>query len=303
MRSIEEVLNNIDKNWSNDELIRYLYRALAPFFHKDLNFFKLKSKEYKYYLSNTDKYMNPYRISDEQEEYLVICKSLANYYYNIFISFNIECEIVITNFDKPEDCLSTDLDILPHYALLVHGDKGWYYIDPHKDLMANQILLRTNHFGIIPNEHFTNKTNHQLVELDDSYLNELDEKLGFSNHHLADSFDKLNKLLHTDNKEGRQYLTWNKFLDREDAGDYNILMAKLELMKQLLINIGNAKGPIERLSYYRFILNTIFTPYEQQIVNAWLEEGKVKLEINCNIYVEETENNGLYKLKHKGWRL
>lgn len=122
---INKIINETNPHWKKDEIIRYLYVKLAPYFERDLEyFFADKPKQLKMYKEGFKKNTN-----------LVVCKTLSEIYQNIYNEFNIKSIIITTN--KKE---------IPHHTLIVNGDFGWYCIDLLKDLVANQLGLRTLFF-------------------------------------------------------------------------------------------------------------------------------------------------------------
>lgn len=47
-----EIIDQIDKTWDRDMIIRYLYVKLAPFFQRDLNYFMSSEEEKKRQYNN-----------------------------------------------------------------------------------------------------------------------------------------------------------------------------------------------------------------------------------------------------------
>ncbi len=153
---IQKVINNVNPSWDKDLIIRFLYINIAPFIARDLNYFcaseEEKEKQYKQGFINRFPY--------------VVCKTFADFYVQVFNDLGIEAY-----------CISANSAKIPLYALIVRGDKGWYFLDPLSDLLNNQYNLRTINFGIIPHYKTTNSMYPNLVSLPREYLEALDKTL------------------------------------------------------------------------------------------------------------------------------
>ena len=124
---MQKIINNVDKSWSKDLIIRYLYVRLAPFFKRDLKYF-LASEEEKY---------KEYEKGFINRGFDIVCSTLADYYVDLFSSLGINAKKIVANSAK-----------IPLFALIVEGDNGWYFLDPINDLFSNQYGLETTEFGI-----------------------------------------------------------------------------------------------------------------------------------------------------------
>lgn len=291
-----EIIAKVNKSWPKDLIIRYLYVKLAPTFKRDLNFF-LASPEEQLVIYNSDRF--------SRDDVNVICKTICEYYQKLFASFNIEAEIIKTN-NK----------IIPHYGLIVRGDNKWFFIDPLKDLMQNQVGFKTTQFGVIPLSRTQDNTKlyPQLTTLDASYLKEMDIYLGLltCGMYTDDFFNMLHEsIFHHPNTRILEFLDAEYFdivklrqtaYPTNVANDY-VIAAKISLMNKCIINIGNCPGLLERDQFYDATLKHIFSRIERKQLKVGITKEKELClthltDTTPNSYIEISEN-GHYRLERK----
>ena len=166
---IIQIINQVNKNWSKDLIIRFLYIKLAPYFQRDLL----------YFLATDDEKFSQYQQGFINRFPYIVCSTLADFYVDLFKQFDIKAEKVISNSAK-----------IPLFALIVEGEQGSYFLDPLSDLFSNQYNLRPYFFGVIPRYKTINKSHPEMVQLPKEYVNELDTELDL-NHFLDDYFNTL----------------------------------------------------------------------------------------------------------------
>lgn len=276
-----EIIDQIDKTWDRDMIIRYLYVKLAPFFQRDLNYFMSSEEEKKRQYNNGFVRNMPY----------VVCSTLVDFYIDLFSSFGIRTEKVI----------AIDTEI-PLFALIVEGEFGWFYLDPLSDLFYNQYGIRAIYFGDMP---FSNRTplyqNYPFLKvLPREYVDYLDSKLGFS--YRNDYFRELHLEL-----AGRNSAC--KFFEMERYNYSQLIQKKLEFANQHLINLGSVPGPLERARLYLYITRMIFDRSEKKQSAVFLsnndqENAQVNIKVfssvflkNENLLYEEEQKNGIYTLR------
>lgn len=273
-----EIIKQVNSGWTKDQIIRYLYIKLAPFFRKDPNYF--------------------FKTPEEQEEIYkkgftfngrdIVCMTLCQFYVELFQQFDINTVIVPVTTAK-----------VPLHALLVQGDSGWYYLDPLSDLFKNQYGLRPTYFGIIVSscsEDFLKiVSQYSLIKLANEYLDEIDEELGFN------FLNSYFKLLH------RQFSVRNiacQFFDVDKNNRLGLVESKIEFIDKNLINLGSVNGILERRQIYKYLIGQIFDKSEKRFTKICCLEGMPLTIKTGNMYYEtflEREyqeiNDGEYHLK------
>lgn len=282
MDSIEmmNIINQVDKSWSKDCIIRYLYVKLAPYFRRDLKYF-LASDEEKY-----RQYMNGFTFNGPD----ICCSSLADFYVNLFASFNINALKIEANSSK-----------IPLYAVIAEGDNGWFYMDPLGDLFNNQYGLDTHEFGIIPRFKTTLSNYPYLIRLNQEYMNEIDNYLGLypENVTLTPYFEQLHRQMTDRNQVSKQF-----GISKDDF--VSSFIKKAEFMNEHLINLGQVNGPLERIKMYQFLERQLFFKASKRLItiklNAMSEDKNCVISYNFDdnyVEFEETKKNGEYILKRK----
>lgn len=274
---MEKVINQVKSSWSKDLTIRFLYIKLAPFFRRDpVYFYKSEEEKYKEYKEG---FIN--RFPD------IVCSSLADYYVDLFHKFGINAKKIIANSAK-----------IPLFALIVEGDKGWYYLDPLSDLVANQYGTRPYFFGVIPRYNTVRSKYKELIKLPREYVDELDNELEIS--YLDEFFKYLHTVL-TQRRSAKEFFGYppNEPIDLRET--------KLEFMNDNLINIGNVNGVFNRASLYLYLNDQILNKGEKRYVRTCIEGDVDNLYLSYSIkkkdetitYIEEKQN-GIYRLTKLG---
>lgn len=269
----QQVIESVDKAWTKDLIIRYLYVKFANFFERDLEFFFADIESQVKYVNNL-----PSHIGRK-----VICLSLCQYFQEVFEIFNINSKIVPTN-DK----------IIPHYALIVEGSYGWYYIDPLKDLMNNQAGFRTAYYGIIPNSKSMIKLRDYsfLITLSLDYVKEMDDFLElYPDGVLNDYLEKIHLELTTN----KAYIFLGSYLNRDLSNFDRRMLYKMKMifLNQMLINKASIPGKIERAQFYNFLLCSILNHSERaRTITRLGKEVPIVVKFDDTIYVDKETNKG-----------
>lgn len=274
---MEKVINQVKSNWPKDLIIRFLYIKLAPFFHRDpVYFYKSKEERYKEYEQG---FIN--RFPD------IVCSTLADYYVELFHDFGINAKKIVANSSK-----------IPLFALIVEGDKGWYFLDPLADLVSNQYGTRPYFFGVIPRYNTVRSNYKELIKLPSEYVDELDNELGLA--YLDEFFHGLHSVM-TQRKNAKEFFGYppNMPIDLRET--------KLEFMNDNLINIGNVNGVFNRADLYLYLNDQILNRSEKKYVCTCIEGDIENLYLSYYIkkkdeiikYVEEKQN-GVYRLTKLG---
>lgn len=255
---INKIISETDIHWSKDEIIRYLYVKLAPYFKRDLD----------YFLADKSTQIRMYQNGFKSNTNIVVCKTLSEFYNNIYREFNIKSKIITTN--KKD---------VPHYTLIVNGDFGWYCIDPLKDLFSNQMGLRTNFFGIIPDKKYSivKETYPFLISLTKEYIEYLDKKL-----HLVENglyLDEFFQMIHLEmiNNGIASYF----HVDKKDT--LGLMSKKLKFAEKYLINLGNVPGLYERNILYTYIIDCIFDQNEKNFITTDILKNASNYKIILNL--------------------
>ncbi len=270
---MQKIINNVDKSWSKDLIIRYLYVRLAPFFKRDLKYF-LASEEEKY---------KEYEKGFINRGFDIVCSTLADYYVDLFSSLGINAKKIVANSAK-----------IPLFALIVEGDNGWYFLDPINDLFSNQYGLETTEFGIIPYYQSIKNNYPYLIFFTSEYIKEMDSFLGIDKS-LSNYFKNLHLAI----------ANRNSALDffGVDAENYiGLFQKRMEFVSENLINLGQVNGPFERTKLYLFLERIIFFKSEKRNLKIYLDKGfqipKPVIEYysarqgETSIYIEEKEMDG-----------
>lgn len=277
--NIEEIIKSVNKSWPKNYIIRYLYVKLAPFLARDIKFF-LASPEQKEF--ELEKNINRFPF--------INCSTLADFYINLFASFNINAIKIEATKTK-----------IPLHAIIVEGDNGWFYLCPINDLLNNQIGNRTSHFGELKrnNRNFVLKEYPFLTELTLEEIDRIDANLGIKN--LVYFWAKLrNEMFHSN------YFYEYFHVNRNDS--LEVIKAKLDFINKHLINIPIIPGPLEREGYYRYLIRRICRKDEKESINVSLDITRRVVNITdysseIPIYYEErtifSENKNLYVLERK----
>lgn len=240
---LQQTLQEVNLNWSKDQIIRYLYVSLAPYFKRDLNYF-MASPEEKY---------AEYQKGFIPRGYNIVCSTLADYYVQFFETFGIRSKKVIANSAK-----------IPLFAVIVEGDYGWFFIDPLNDLFHNQYGLQTTEFGTLPHYKTLARDYPHLISLPKEYIQELDDDLEFPKK-LDDYFTELH-LTMTDRNLTSQYFQVSK-------NDYlGLFQRKMDFSNEQLINLGKVSGAFERIQLYLFLERTLFFRGEKKNIKICLDK-------------------------------
>lgn len=232
---IENVINKTKSNWSKDQIIRYLYIKLAPFFKRDLN----------YFLATDDEKYRQYKMGFINRGHEIVCSTISDYYVKLFNEFGINAKKVAANSAK-----------IPLFVVLVEGNNCWYYIDPLNDLFNNQYGLEPTEFGILPS--YNTLKQYHLKQLSKEYIKEIDEEIGISKP-LDEYFKELHKLMTERNH------TFDYF--ELERGDYlSLFQKKMDFINSELINLGEVNGEFERICLYLFLERTLFFKNEKSFI-------------------------------------
>lgn len=276
----QQIIHTVNRSWLKDLIIRHLYVKLAPYFQRDLNFF-FASEEVQYQMF----------ISDKIELPNVICSSLCKYYKNLYEQYSIDCIIITTN-----------QKLVPHHALLVKGEIGWYFIDPLKDLMANQVGIKPNFYGIIYSRKYFNLKEQYpyITTLPKEYVEELDSFLKL--YPEAIYLNDILNILHSELTTNKSYISLNQYfhssLQAKDKQE--ITEAKIKFMNNHLVNYASIPGKMERTQFYDYILTRILNHTENKHANIICQkEGPIILRCNGYLYEEMQEVTGKRYFKRK----
>lgn len=216
----------------------------------------------------------------------VVCKTICQYYGRVFKRLHIDFKIITTN-DK----------IVPHYGMIVHGDKGWYFIDPLKDLLTNQMGFCPHFFGVIPEFGTVLERFPYLKKLDASYVwtlaRDIDSLFG------GEYLDFYMNLIHEE--------CFNSSLSNvnlHDNGSLTILklIEKLEFVSNYLLNLEKVPGLFERGQYYSYLKGLLFNKLERKSLSIKIfNQECIQILVSCMeeelLYQEILNENGEYVLK------
>lgn len=244
-KEMMEIINNVDRSWSKDYIVRYLYVKLAPFFKRDLGYF-LASEEEKY---------EQYKKGFIKNGRHIVCSTFADFYVSLFQSFGIRAVKVAANSAK-----------IPLFAIVVVGDRGLFYIDPLSDLFHNQYGLRSTEFGIVPRYKTVNKKYGNLIKLSSDYLAQMDTDLHLYPNNIT--LDDFFSLLH---QEMTDRNTVSKYFDIDKRDLVGLFVARMNYANDHLINLGCVNGPFERLKLYMFLENQLFFGFEKDNITIKID--------------------------------
>ena len=273
---MEEVINQVQNNWSKDLIIRFLYIKLAPYFQRDLLYFlasdKDKEKQYKQGFINRFPH--------------IVCSTLSDFYVDLFKQFGINAKKVIANSAK-----------IPLFAIIVQGEYGWYFLSPINDLFPNQYGLKPYFFGIIPRYKTICNNHPEIIKLPYEYVKELDTTLNID--FLDDFFADLHQIF-TNRKKASRFFN----LPQEEKID--LKERKLQFYNNELINLGNVEGLFERAQLYKYLNDRILNRGEKRHVciriEDWPHNPHINLEIQNkteNITYKEEKQEKTYRLVKK----
>lgn len=214
-----------------DLTIYYVYRKLAPYFQRDLDFF----------MASQERQLQIYEQGFEMQGENVVCQTICQYYGHVFRKLHIDFKIITTN-NK----------LVPYFALLVSGDYGWFLIDPLKDLYRNQMGFQPNFFGVIPFGGTVRELYPYLISLDNNYILSLAKEtntLPFGNF-----LDVFFELLHQDIFQSSN----GDFGLEKGANEISIIQAKLKFISDYLLNMGEVLGNYERRQYHSYLKTCFF---------------------------------------------
>lgn len=279
-QDIMEIIESVDVSWPKDYIIRYLYVKLAPCFQRDLNFF----------LASYEEKLSQFKEGFHDRGTKIVCGTLVDYYLKILNIFDIETKkIIATNAE------------IPLFALIVHGDRGWYYLDPLTDLFNNQYGLQTRFFGRTPRYKEVRDNYPNLVQFSYDTLRQMDSELNIlkGNLYTSDIFDILRREMITRSIA-------SKILDVDIADSHSLTKKKLQIINDNLINLGRIPGLYERSYMYGFIRGHIFDRIEKtntEVVFNLDDPTNISLnfiidypDYEREVYGEFTDDRGQYFL-------
>lgn len=150
---LDIIANGVDKNWSNNAKIRYIYIEVGKIINKDNKFFYTLINIMKNSHYSIEEMINKQEINYSilENKYEVICNSAAGILKYVFDKVGIENDVLkIIKTDKFEinnPDYKYDVD-LKHYFNSVKGDDNkYYFLRIIPDLMNIQYGLETEHFA------------------------------------------------------------------------------------------------------------------------------------------------------------
>lgn len=236
-----KIINDVPSYWSKDYIIRYLYRKLAPYFRRDVE----------YFLASDESKQEQFEKGFINRGFEIVCSTFADFYVSLFEQFGIKASKVIATSSK-----------IPLFAVVAWGDKGCYFLDPLNDLFENQYGLKTKEFGKIPRYNTLKSQFPNLYSLSDQYIAEIDQDLGFK-----EPLDDYFSLLHLEMTERSKVC---KKFDVSKDDKIALFEAKMEYANKHLINLGEVSGPLERIRLYLFLERMIFFKFEKSNITIKL---------------------------------
>lgn len=186
---INDIANSVNKNWSKEEQIRYVYITLGKLVSKNVRFFyslgdKLEAKNYTY-----TRLKNVYE-SKKLNSLSVICKSAALMLQRIYSKLGINSTLIKTiDYGTYKDKNSESEFNIHHYFLCVDGSYNRrYFLTIIPDLYNIQYGFSTKHFANnIDYERIVNGKKEQVYEgekinvypMSEDEIRELDESIGY----------------------------------------------------------------------------------------------------------------------------
>ena len=242
--NLRDTLNFVSSHWIRDEQIRFLYKNLANFVYRDLQ----------YYLQDNEEKERQFSFGFIDRFPGVVCYTLADFYCTIYREFGIEANVVQANSAA-----------IPLFGVVVRGDLGNYFLNPLEDLFLNQYGLMPHAFGFVPKYKTLNTSYPDLVRLSNEYIADLDKGLGFT--YLDDYFNEIKPKM-------KNFSDACLFLRIEQPiFDRDIREPKVEFFSNNLINKGNVNGFFERAQLYQFLNETLLNRRERRYVKHLIEDG------------------------------
>lgn len=282
MKTRQQVIDEVNCSWTKDLIIRFLYVRLAPFFQRDLNFF-FSNDDNKYnmfinFINNTS-----------SDNVYVTCYSLVKYYQELFGKFNIDSVIVTTNNRK-----------IPHYALIVRGDNDWYFIDPLKDLMNNQVGLKPQFYTIDISSFDINEkiiySDIGILSVD--YIKEIDDTLKLYQNGIY--LDIIFELLHNELSTNKAYFYLSDYIGSniDHRNKELFYAAKMKFINEHLVNISYIPGKIERSQYYSYMIGKVCNHSERKYSLVRCPSNlPIVVIFNSGFYLENKNDRGEYFLR------
>lgn len=271
-------LSKVDKNWDKDTLIRFLIAYLSPLFKRDLT----------YYMGSFDERYMMYLDGFPFKGPEVVCTSICRFYMDLFHEFKIKAVMIRTN-NK----------IIPHNALKVLGNNGWYFIDPLKDLLANQYGMKPSFYGNCPCREKYNsvvKRNPELISLSQFYVRNIDETIGLKRGPYTD------EIVADASELFKRYNSW--FWKDKSLSGQTYFEKRLYALSELFLNIGEVNGVYERMQLLDYLIASLFNKKERSKIETSIvksEDDMFYVELQSFVddyrreYIEKKTNTG-YKL-------
>ncbi len=278
---MQSIINNVDTSWPKDYIIRYLYVKLAPFFQRDLSYF-LASDEEKYRI---------YQQGFVNNGFYIVCSTLADFYVNIFKQFGINAKKIAANSAR-----------VPLFALVAEGEAGTIYMDPLGDLFNNQYGLNTTEFAVVPHYQTLKNNYPELISWSKDYIQMIDQNLGLypNNQTLTPFFNQLHNEI-----TNRSFL--REFFQIDTSDRLELFLKRMNFANDHLINLGQVRGPFERIKLYFFLERILFFKTDKKAIsiNLNLSTDTPKCNIGyClndsgkpDIMLQEESNDNEYTLK------
>lgn len=239
---MKNIINQIQSTWSKDDIIRYLYMNLAPFFKRDLKYF-LATDEEKYF-EYSQGFINRGRN--------IVCSTISDFFVSLYNSIGIKARKVAANSAR-----------IPLFAIIVEGNHGWYFIDPLNDLFHVQYNLKTTEYGQIPYYKTLNNNYPHLISLQEDYIAQIDEKLG-----TIKPLDDFFKIIHIE-MTSRNRIAEHFHTPKENR--IELFNKKMAFANTHFINLGQVNGPFERLQMYLFLERIMFFKSEKRNIKIYLD--------------------------------
>lgn len=273
---MQTILNRVQPSWPKDYIIRYLYMNLAPFFKRDLF----------YFLADDEKKYEEFQAGFINRGRNIVCSTISDFFVTLFQNYGIRAKKVVANSAK-----------IPLFAMIVEGDKGWYFIDPLNDLFHVQYHLKTTEYGMIPYYKTLSSTYPNLISLPQEYIAEIDCDLGIPKP-LNDFFT----IIHLE-MTNRNRIVEHFQVSKEDR--IELFNRKMNFANEHFINLGNVSGSFERLQLYMFLERILFFKSEKRDIKIYLDTAfsipRPHIEYTnpyCGdrVIFEEQKKDGQYKL-------
>lgn len=186
---IRKVILGIDKEWSIDTIIRFVYTECGKEMSKNTDFFfslnnKLENQNLSY-----EEIEEIYNDDKKNGDLEVICKSSCHILKQIYDLLGFKSRLIkIKSFSSTNTVDGKEIEIA-HWVLVVEGEKGPYVLSLASDLANIKYGFKTKHFSVsLPK--FKETPSGQIVEqydedeinpvlLSDDYLRTLDMETGY----------------------------------------------------------------------------------------------------------------------------